>query len=480
MSDIAPNMVRFIMERMEQRGVRASVSVAGVPFDDGGRDYSENYNHVLVCAKCDGPALEALQETCAKTRRNVLVLLTVQEGGRAVLSWPLIQHGAADVVVWDCKTDPSGNAISSAAARLKRWQEVDSILDGELVRRNLIGDSPAWRAVLRQLIEISCFTGDDILLHGESGTGKELVTQLVHTLDRRRNKRDLIIVDCTTLVPELIGSELFGHERGAFTGAAQGREGAFSLADQGSLFLDEIGELPITLQAQLLRVVQERTFKPVGGNRWHPSHFRLVCATHRDLPADVAAGRFRHDLYWRIATHVVTLPPLRERREDVIPLARHFMAELLPGTPDIEISQPVQAYLLNHAWPGNIRQLRQCLARICARHVGSGPITIGDLPPTEWPVQTSLTAAPESSVAVSASKEDTAPALDGWEACVRHALDSGMQLKDLGRRTQDIAIRIAVDEAGGNLQRAAHRLGVSDRTVQLWRAQSRTDAPGLA
>lgn len=472
MIDIKQNAIRFTVERLKEAGVNSSISAAGVPVEAEVGNYSESRNHVFICTRCDSLVLSALQGICAKNK-NVMTIMVLEDGAREPLSWPLIQHGAADVVVWDCKDDPSGETIVAVAERLKRWQEVDTILDGELVRRNLIGDSPAWRAVLRQLIEISCFTTDDILLHGESGTGKELVTQLVHTIDRRQDKRDLIIVDCTTLVPELIGSELFGHERGAFTGAALAREGAFALADQGSLFLDEIGELPITLQAQLLRVVQERSFKRVGGNRWQPSHFRLVCATHRDLQADVAAGRFRHDLYWRIATHVVTLPPLRERREDVIPLARHFMAELLPGGRDLEISPPVQAYLLNHAWPGNIRQLRQCMARICARHVGRGPITIGDLPPTEWPTQTAQMTQTEPLHPT----QVTTSSGDEWEQCVRHAMAAGMQLKDLGRHAQDIAFRIAIDEADGNLQRAAVRLGVSDRTVQLWRAQTRVDAP---
>src|SRR5205085_578959 len=179
-----------------------------------------------------------------------------------------------------------------------------------------------------QVIEIALFSDGSVLLLGESGTGKELLARLVHTLDPRPDKGELVVLDCTTVVPELAGSEFFGHERGAFTGAAASRDGAFALADRGTLFLDEVGELPLALQAQLLRVVQERTYKRVGSNVWKQTNFRLICATHRDLRQDVAAGRFRGDFYHRIASRVCRIPALRERRDDILPLTEHFLREL--------------------------------------------------------------------------------------------------------------------------------------------------------
>src|SRR5262249_683962 len=149
---------------------------------------------------------------------------------------------------------------------------------------------------------------------GESGTGKELIARLIHDLDSRPGKPPLVVVDCTTIVPGLSGSEFFGHERGAFTGAINTRDGAFALANGGTLFLDEIGELPQPMQAELLRVIQERKYKRVGSNAWQHTDFRLVSATNMDLESGVAKGAFRGDLYYRIAGWVCRTPPLRERK----------------------------------------------------------------------------------------------------------------------------------------------------------------------
>jgi hypothetical protein len=168
---------------------------------------------------------------------------------------------------------------------------------------------------------------------GESGTGKELVARLVHALDRRTVKKEFVVLDCSTLIPQLSGSEFFGHERGAFTGAITARDGAFALAHEGTLFLDEVGELPPDMQAQLLRVVQEGTFKRIGGNNWKRTEFRLICATNRDLEAEVAAGRFRTDLYYRIAGIRCRLPSPRERSTDIPVLIDPGGQRILPSAP---------------------------------------------------------------------------------------------------------------------------------------------------
>ena len=202
---------------------------------------------------------------------------------RAVLTvapvWELLQAGASDVFAWDQFDD----AAAVIASRLERWEEVDDLVNSSAVRENLVGQSPAWISVLRRVVELARFTSGSALIMGESGTGKEFVARLIHTLDSRPDKRELVITDCTTIAPELAGSEFFGHERGAFTSAVAARDGAFALADGGTLFLDEVGELPLRLQAELLRVVQERTYKRVGSNVWKSTSFRLVCATNRDL-----------------------------------------------------------------------------------------------------------------------------------------------------------------------------------------------------
>ncbi len=297
-----------------------------------------------------------------------------------------------------------------------------------------------------------------VLLCGESGTGKELVARLIHTLDSRTQKRELVILDCTTIVPELSGSEFFGHERGAFTGATGPRDGAFALANGGTLFLDEIGELPLPMQVQLLRVIQERKYKPVGGNQWHKTSFRLVCATNRELVDEVAAGRFRNDLYFRIASCLLNLPPLRERPDDILPLAQHFLAELIGEGKVPEILEPVREFLVRRGYPGNVRELRQLMSRIATRHVGKGPITVGDIPEAERP------------------SPDDPPSTwidPAFETAIRRALCLGVGLKDIGKDATEATIRVAVNEENGNLQLAAKRLGVTDRALQIRRANRR-------
>ncbi|MGZ4288786.1 MAG: sigma 54-interacting transcriptional regulator, partial [Solirubrobacteraceae bacterium] len=241
-------------------------------------------------------------------------------------SWRLIGAGASDVIGWV----ESRGCAEHVAARLERWHQVDELLRSAAARHGLVGESPRWLSVLRQVVEVARFTDAPVLITGESGTGKELVARLIHVLDPRPRKSELVVVDCTTIVPTLSGSEFFGHERGSFTGAVSPRDGAFALADGGTLFLDEVGELPTALQAELLRVVQEGTYKRVGSNTWNKTSFRLVCATNRELLEEAGEGRFRRDLYYRIAGSSFRLPALRERSQDILILISHFLSELRP------------------------------------------------------------------------------------------------------------------------------------------------------
>ncbi len=369
-------------------------------------------------------------------------------------AWGLLKTGASDVFGWDRSTDPAGEI----AARLKHWEAVDQLVELPLIRNNLVGKSAIWKFTLRQVVEVAHFTNASILITGETGTGKELVARLIHTLDQRPNKRGLIVLDCTTIVPELSGSEFFGHERGAFTGAVGPREGAFALANGGTLFLDEVGELPLELQAKLLRVIQERTYKRVGGNTWQSTDFRLVCATNKDLLDEVRRGRFRHDLYYRIASFIFNLPPIREHTEDILPLIYHFLQECRPDEKQLELDAPVREYFLRREYPGNVRDLKQLVTRISHLHVGPGPITVGDIPKEDRP---SIEHGP-------VRWQD-----ELFECCIRRALTLGAGLKEIGRAAEETAIRIAVGEENGNLKHAADKLGVTDRTLQMRRATRR-------
>ena len=390
---------------------------------------------------CDNlPQMVAAES--AQGERRVLV---ITPAGSAVDAWHLLAAGACDVLAWQDASTPR-----SIAARLSRWCDVDRLQASPLVAEQLAGTSAAWRGLVRRIIEVAAFTDAAILVTGESGTGKELVARLIHALDRRLDKRDLVVLDCATVVPELSGSEFFGHERGAFTGSIGPRDGAFALADRGTLFLDEIGELPLPLQAQLLRVVQEQTYKRVGANSWQHTRFRLVCATNRDLALEVERRRFRADLFHRISTWTFHLPPLRQRPEDVLPTARHLLGELQPG---LTLDPALESYLVRRSFPGNVRELRQLMTRLVSRHVGEGPLTVGDLPEEERPEPDAPPPWPDAA----------------FTASVRRALAIGVGLRAIGREASETAIRVALEEAG-SVQGAARRLGVTDRALQMRRA----------
>jgi DNA-binding NtrC family response regulator len=217
---------------------------------------------------------------------------------------------------------------------------------------------------LREQIERLAPTETTTLIQGETGSGKEVVAQAIHAGSRRLKDR-LLVVDCGSLPKNLIESELFGHERGAFTGANASSEGVFESAQGGTVFLDEIGELPLEMQPRLLRVLESRSVRRVGGNRLIPVDVRVIAATNRDLAHDVERGRFREDLYYRLAVVTLRMPPLRQRLEDLPQLAVHLLTEL-GADPEKHLTHDALALLMGHKWPGNVRELRNALERAVA------------------------------------------------------------------------------------------------------------------
>ncbi|WP_084080556.1 sigma-54 interaction domain-containing protein [Edaphobacter aggregans] len=227
----------------------------------------------------------------------------------------------------------------------------------------IIGNSPALRAVLEQVARVAS-ADSTVLIQGETGTGKELVAHAIHNASPRSG-RPLIKLNCAAIPFDLLESELFGHERGAFTGAIAQTIGRFELADKGTLFLDEVGDIPLALQPKLLRVLQEQEFERLGSGRTHRVDVRLVAATHRDLERMVKRNEFRSDLYYRLNVFPIMVPPLRERREDIIPLVEHYIeifsrrvGRHIDNIPD-EVSDTFRSY----AWPGNIRELQNVIER---------------------------------------------------------------------------------------------------------------------
>ncbi|TAL17866.1 sigma-54-dependent Fis family transcriptional regulator [bacterium] len=241
---------------------------------------------------------------------------------------------------------------------------------------NLVGDSPRMQEVFR-LVEKVADSDVSVLITGESGTGKELVAKAIHYRSRRSEK-PFVAINCAAIPRELLESELFGYRKGAFTGAVRDKKGKFEDAGGGTLFLDEIGELPVELQPKLLRAVQEREITPVGGNAPVRFDARIISATNRDLEAEIAKGRFREDLYYRLAVVPVRLPSLRERPEDIPLLVRHFL-EKLGGGARISIAPEALEALKNHYWKGNVRELENTLERLVILRE-SDRIRLEDLP----------------------------------------------------------------------------------------------------
>ncbi len=313
---------------------------------------------------------------------------------------------------------------------------------------NIIGDAPELQGVY-SLIHQAAPTRATVLILGESGTGKELVAQALHELSPRKDK-PFVKVHCAALSEGLLESELFGHERGAFTGAVGRKEGRFELADGGTLFLDEIGEISPAVQVKLLRVLQSREFERVGGTQTLKVDVRIVAATHRDLEAEVKAGRFREDLYYRLNVVAVTLPPLRRRKGDIPALVSHFLERwntaygknvkgLAPGT--------LQA-LMSHDWPGNIRELENAVERAVVLAQGE-ELTADDLPP--------VLRGPRPDLALGSTEGSGGASVD-----VASRLIPGASLATIERE----AILRTLDMVQGSTARAAEVLGISVRKIQ--------------
>ena len=313
---------------------------------------------------------------------------------------------------------------------------------------NIIGDAPELQGVY-SLIHQAAPTRATVLILGESGTGKELVAQALHELSPRKEK-PFVKVHCAALSEGLLESELFGHERGAFTGAVGRKEGRFELADGGTLFLDEIGEISPAVQVKLLRVLQSREFERVGGTQTLKVDVRIVAATHRDLEAEVKAGRFREDLYYRLNVVAVTLPPLRRRKGDIPALVSHFLERwnaaygknvkgLAPGT--------LQA-LMSHDWPGNIRELENAVERAVVLAQGE-ELTADDLPP--------VLRGPRPDLALGSTEGSGGAGVD-----VAARLIPGASLATIERE----AILRTLDMVQGSTARAAEVLGISVRKIQ--------------
>ncbi len=348
-----------------------------------------------------------------------------------------LKAGAYDYLTKPLAFDALKLALERALDHATLRDEVRVLRDSlssSLNTKNVIGKSPAMRQLLGMVSTIASSEAT-VLVTGESGTGKEIVARLIHANSNRR-KGPYVAVNCAALSETLLESELFGHEKGAFTGAEKRREGRFLSADKGTIFLDEVGEIPLAMQVKLLRVIQEKELQRVGGDQTIKVDVRILAATNRELKHEVKEGRFRQDLYYRLNVVSLQLPPLRDRKEDIPLLAMHFLKMFSEKNSKVikGFTPAAMDRLLKHSWPGNVRELENAVERAVVLLVGEY-ISERELPPS-----------------------------------LMEENDSGNALKrDFGNMTMEEIERMAVldtlEQVGGNKSEAARRLGINRKTL---------------
>ena len=379
----------------------------------------------------------------------VIIMTGYSSIEHAVMS---IRHGAVDYLTKPLRQEALRIAVNNAieVARLRRENEAYrreiTSLRGQ---RTIVGESPSLREVMDTIAMVAP-TRATVLLEGESGTGKELFARALHEQSPRKDE-PFVTVNCAALPEGLVESTLFGHERGAFTGATQRQSGAFERAHRGTLLLDEVSEMRLDLQAKLLRAIQEQEFERVGGSQPVRVDVRIVATTNRDLLAEVEAGRFRRDLYYRLAVVPVKTPPLRERLDDLPRLVEHFVAVTASelGVRPLIVRPEAILALGQRSWPGNIRELANAVERavLLCRGGVLGTEAFGPVP---------------GAAAAAASATAAATAAASAASAASAAADIPLNLRDLER----IAIERALAATGGHRTRAADLLGISERTLR--------------
>jgi DNA-binding NtrC family response regulator len=324
----------------------------------------------------------------------------------------------------------------------------------------IIGESPALLECFQSVLRMSKLSDLPTLITGESGTGKELFASALHVLDPKRSCGPFVAVNCAAVNASLAESEFFGHVRGAFTGAHESHDGYFSAANGGVLFLDEVGELSLDLQAKLLRVIQERHFSKVGSTQQIAVDVRVVSATHQDLQSMILAKRFREDLLYRLNTLTIRIPPLRERKSDIAPLVSHFLASEA-GNTELVIGQDFVDALSSLDFPGNVRELKNLVLSALVNRDGDLPLGLRDLPPGVWH---ELSVVDVSQATVSADF-DTEEKAEGLNAIVNRTENMHMNLNQrLAAAEREIVSQVLI-QTSFNQSRAAQVLGITPRCV---------------
>ncbi len=334
---------------------------------------------LITDLRMDGmDGITLLKKTRAASPSTDVIVMTAYASLETALE--TMREGAYDYIIKPFKTDALLILISRLEEKRRLQAENDGLRSyiGQGATDDIVGSSPAITRI-KEIIQGLSASDAAVIIRGESGTGKELVARAIHKASSR-GEGPFIALNCAAIPESLLESELFGHEKGAFTGASRRKMGHFQLADRGTLFLDEIGDLPLSLQAKLLRVLEDQRITPLGSERDVQVNIRLISATHQALEARIAEATFREDLFYRLNVFPITLPPLRERPGDVLEIARHFLSGW--GRPETDISDDAMARLAAYHWPGNIRELRNVLERATilrpAGHIRGSDILITD------------------------------------------------------------------------------------------------------
>jgi len=372
-----------------------------------------------------------------------------------------MRHGAFDYIEKPFGVDQLEQLVDQAI-RHGRLVSRKRVLDGSpdsFGPPNMVGSSPQMQSLRERIVQIAP-TPETVLIHGETGTGKELVAREVHFASGRR-EGPLVSLNCPVLSAHLMESELFGHERGAFTGADSSRTGRFELADGGSILLDEVTEVDLALQAKLLRVLQEKTFERVGSSETVRVDVRVLATTNRDLQAEVEAGRFRQDLYYRLAVVPLYVPPLRDRRDDIPELTEHFLrrcARRLQREP-CKLDAAAIDLLANHDWPGNVRELENVITRASVLGTGS-PVTADQL--RRWLIPASDTEGSRFRVQGSGFRAQGSASLPTAHCPLpTDEVQVGLSLEEMERKL----IEATLERYGGHRAKTAKALGIGVRTL---------------
>lgn len=405
----------------------------------------------LVMPGLDG--FETMRRIKAHHPRLPITVMTAQTAVESVVE--AMKLGAYDYLVKPVERTKLTTELRNAVERNRmstRLAQLEREVQG-IGYPGVVGESAAMRDLFRRIDRIAA-SDITVLVHGESGTGKELVARAIHGASARQRK-PFVALSCAAIPESLQESELFGHERGAFTGATSRRQGSFERSNGGTLLLDEIGELSQSAQAKLLRVLQERSFQRVGGNSEIHSDFRLVAATNRDLADEVREGRFREDLYFRVVVMELNIPPLRDRGRDVVQLARHFLREFGGGKGPTDLAPETVELLMGYDWPGNVRELQNAMERAVVEANGD-LVTIKDLP-------VRIRRGPRTGRANHASE-----AVAGESAPAAGALGDGARLTSKPMTLDEMereAIVQSLARNEGNISRVVRELGLGRTTL---------------